>query len=364
MELAERLNLLQRLDLFESLNEEDRHFVAGLVEIELKCGDFLFKDGDPAQDMFVLMAGKLEIQKLAKMITCMEPVDYVGEMALIEDKPRSATVRAVFPSLLLKVSRPHMQQYLDGHPAALFSMLRSLSRKIRHDTEMIAQEFEKANILIHDMKNFLTPLLYLDLLARDTPPGPARRYIEVMQKCRQHLTELVAEALAIAKRQALPYIKERHSLPDLLTDLLTNELYGHPELADKVLRTELRAPLPNFPFNRLEIRRVLTNLLLNAAQASPAGGVITVIVDQQGDQAVVQVKDHGAGVEAHIGDRIFDPHFTTKETGNGLGLASCRQIIEKNHGGVLKFSSVPGVETIFTFSLPLATAGRATEQSR
>ena len=65
MELAERLNLLQRLDLFESLNEEDRHFVAGLVEIELKCGDFLFKDGDPAQDMFVLMAGKLEIQKLA-----------------------------------------------------------------------------------------------------------------------------------------------------------------------------------------------------------------------------------------------------------------------------------------------------------
>jgi len=92
----------------------------------------------------------------------------------------------------------------------------------------------------------------------------------------------------------------------------------------------------------------LNNLILNAIQAIDGVGVIEITLDENNEAIVIQVKDSGKGIEKEIIDKIFDPLFTTKETGTGLGLAGVKSIIEA-HGGIISVISPP---TIFTITLP------------
>jgi len=77
------------------------------------------------------------------------------------------------------------------------------------------------------------------------------------------------------------------------------------------------------------------------------------LVSKKNGQAEVQIEDQGCGIPEDLAEKIFEPHYTTKENGNGLGLSSCRQIIEERHGGTLTFRSSPGLGTTFIFTLPL-----------
>ena len=102
-------------------------------------------------------------------------------------------------------------------------------------------------------------------------------------------------------------------------------------------------------------RQVVLNLLLNAAQAMPEGGAIELgvaeVSREDGDWALVTVRDSGAGIAADIRDKLFTPFFTTKEDGTGLGLVTSRKIVEA-HGGRLTVDSVPGEGACFTIALP------------
>ncbi|MEM7603159.1 MAG: ATP-binding protein, partial [Verrucomicrobiota bacterium] len=118
-----------------------------------------------------------------------------------------------------------------------------------------------------------------------------------------------------------------------------------------------------------QIYQVLHNLVINACQAMPNGGTLDLslanisfeTVRNQfeipiGDYTVISVRDRGCGIPSHELPRIFDRRFTTKENGNGFGLASCRAIVEK-HGGKIKAASKPGVGTEFLVFLPSAEEG-------
>jgi len=343
------------MDLFQHFSEEDLYefFAENVEELRVVAGEVVCREGSPGDDMYVLLAGELKISKETKFITTIKPVEYIGEMALIEAKPRSATVEAVEDSILLKITRQQFQDYFSNQPSSLFSMMRTLSHRIRLNTEIIAAELEKANILIHDMKNQMAPFLFLDMMEKKVDEESVLRMISVMQGGRDNLMEMLAEALANAKRLNKPREKNAAHLTEVVEALKESEVKTHPDLRDRIIGFDINESTPLVGFNRLEIQRVMVNLLLNAAQASQDGDAIEVVLDYNDQNVFVNVKDRGVGILPEDRNKVFESHYTTRVDGNGLGLASCRQIIEDFHHGELSFADREGGGTIFTFTLPL-----------
>jgi signal transduction histidine kinase len=132
------------------------------------------------------------------------------------------------------------------------------------------------------------------------------------------------------------------------------------------VRTDLREGLPEIEADPAEMEQVLVNLIVNARDAMPNGGELTIateigdaesegIGDDQTKQrfVIITVADTGTGIKEEIQERIFEPFFTTKtaERGTGLGLSSAYGIVQQ-HGGKIAVWSAPGKGAKFTISLP------------
>jgi signal transduction histidine kinase len=354
-----RIKVLQQIDLFSSFSVADlQTFTFSIDEVQCQPGEVLLCEGTKGDDFFVLLQGKLVVYKDKRILAEIVPIDYVGEMAIIEEKTRSATVKASEQSLLLRVPARLFKGFLVKNPQALLPIMKILSHRLRKDNEVIAREFEQINILVHDMKNLLSLFLFLDSFPVEKGSSQ-EKYVRYMKMARNHIAALVEQALANMKNLVVPEGFVRNSLPELLDEMLESDFVTHPDLQDKSIIVKLAADLPEFYFSKLQIRLVLLNLLINAAQASSPGAQIELSASASGDRICIEVKDHGLGIAETVADKIFDAHFTTKVTGNGLGLLSCKQIVEKKHGGSISFVSKPDEGTIFTVSLPLCVDGPA-----
>ena len=130
-------------------------------------------------------------------------------------------------------------------------------------------------------------------------------------------------------------------------------------------RVRLELQLPPHPLwilgDRAQLHQVISNLVLNAADAMPDGGLVTITASGADDTtALVRVSDTGVGMPPHVLQNIFEPLFTTKRTGTGLGLAVVQQIVARHHG-TIQVESEPGHGTTFSITLPRSERGRVEE---
>src|SRR5437660_12687088 len=172
----------------------------------------------------------------------------------------------------------------------------------------------------------------------------------------------LAQQLLTFARGGAP-IKKTASMAKLIQDTVSFSLRGSRnrsefEFADEVAPAEIDAG---------QISQVIANLVVNADQAMPNGGTLYVTCDNfcydtsdalipdlvPGDYVRVRIRDEGVGIPEKYVKRIFDPYFTTKPKGNGLGLATAYSII-KNHNGLMTVESEVHVGTTFTIYLPAA----------
>jgi len=150
----------------------------------------------------------------------------------------------------------------------------------------------------------------------------------------------------------------RVKIPAIIRDtvkLLANEM----KLSGAVLHERMEDPIPEVIGNPRNLQQVFLNLMLNAIQAMPDGGDLTVSASVDGDFVRVDISDTGVGIPEEALNKIFDPFFTTKEpgTGTGLGLAVSYGIIEAHRGKIL-VQSVVGKGSTFSVLLPSADAAR------
>lgn len=156
----------------------------------------------------------------------------------------------------------------------------------------------------------------------------------------------------------LDYVRPKepqHETLDLHRDVVLRVLdFAAPELARRGVSRALAGPDAPLPIlgDRRHLYDALLNIVLNAMDAMPEGGQLTVDVRREGGEAVARIEDSGAGVPEAIRERVFDPFVTSKPRGTGLGLAKVRAVVEQ-HGGRVDFRSVEGEGTTFTLRFPL-----------
>jgi signal transduction histidine kinase len=163
----------------------------------------------------------------------------------------------------------------------------------------------------------------------------------------KRLDDFVSEFLRFA-RAPRPNV-ERLAVRPLLTDLAA---FITPECSKKGVSLDLDLAGPDTAWvDGFQLKQAVLNLVLNALQATPAGGHVVVRAGGDPRRLVVEVSDDGEGMSPETRERAFTPFFTTREEGTGLGLALVRRIVEQ-HGGSVDISSTPGEGTTVTLVFP------------
>jgi len=167
------------------------------------------------------------------------------------------------------------------------------------------------------------------------------------------LNGIVQEFLQLARAPALQ--RESVGVATLL-DEVVSLMETEADVCAVHLTKQVPEGLPSVAVDPQQIKQALINLLLNAIQATPPGGSVKVIAAVETEALRIAVIDSGSGIAPEMMDRIFDPYFTTKPEGTGLGLPIALRIIQA-HGGTLDVSSVFGGGTTLEVRLPIAPPG-------
>lgn len=262
--------------------------------------------------------------------------------------------------------RGHMERMMDAKTAELKQTQDSLVQ-----SEKLASIGLLASGVAHELNNPLTSILMnVNLLMEDARDHPALR--QELQR--------IGEDTVRCKRiiDDLRDFSRRHELDIVPTDLnrLVQDTLGSMgrrlERHGITVFPEFSRGMPLVPSDPARMEQVLANVLVNAVQAMPEGGDLTVRTALQPDHAEISVQDTGPGIPDTIRNRIFDPFFTTKPHGTGLGLSIVYRIMEA-HGGEVEVENVtrearragpPGpAGTRVVLSLPLRAAHAVNESA-
>ncbi len=214
---------------------------------------------------------------------------------------------------------------------------------------------EMARQVAHEIKNPLTPVqLSAEHLLRvhsdrGSPLSPVLQgCVDSILKQVRILRQIASEFSSYASSPVAD--PEPTSLADLIDDIIAPY---RPGLEGRIeLSVDVAPDLPSLRLDRRLIQRALTNIIENALHAMPDGGTLSIRLLLHADQMRLVVADTGVGLEADVLARIFEPYFSTKVTGTGLGMAIAKRNVELN-GGTIEVTSEPGEGTTVTLTLPL-----------
>lgn len=218
--------------------------------------------------------------------------------------------------------------------------------------ERLASVGELAAGMAHEIRNPLTSIRgFMQLLKQRLITAEMEaeiRYSDYVLEEIDRANHVITNFLTLAKPQEEVWVQV--DVNELLTKML--QLVENQAVLKGVCLTWQFAPsLPLIRGKAEALVQVFLNIVTNALQATPKGGSIHILTRQMGDNVLVSVQDTGVGMTPAVQKRIFNPFYSTKEGGTGLGLALCRQIISE-HQGEIQVSSIIGVGSSFTVCLP------------
>lgn len=253
---------------------------------------------------------------------------------------------------------------VDGRECRLVSVRDTTELRAHEEARLREDKMESLGVLAggiaHDFNNALASIVGHVELARNGDPGERREMLDSAEQAALHARNLTTQLLAFAKG-GQP-VRRMTDLKRLLRE--TVQLAG----SGSRLRIDLDIPddLWSSEIDSGQFAQVVSNLVINAQQASPEGGRLSIRASNLLGSPVttspkeklpfvrIDIEDDGPGIPEAIRHRIFDPYFTTKEDGSGLGLASAFAIC-KRHGGTLTFDSREGNGTTFHAYFPAST---------
>ncbi|MFQ6095352.1 MAG: CHASE4 domain-containing protein [Candidatus Bathyarchaeia archaeon] len=242
---------------------------------------------------------------------------------------------------------------LAGDINKMLAELEQTTRELQK-SERTVTTGEVAGMVGHDLRNPLQVIVNIVHLAKErlrsmsSPPAEKRGVEELFQTITEqaeYMNKIVSDLQDYAKPMK-PELVET-SLHKLITDTLSTITV--PETVK--VSTVIEKDFPKLMVDPSLMRRVITNLVINALQAMPNGGQLTIGASKTEETASISIQDTGAGIPKENMDKLFQPLFTTKSKGTGLGLAVCKRLVEAHDGSITVESKV-GRGSTFTIKIP------------
>ena len=258
---------------------------------------------------------------------------------------------------------------LDGRTVRLVLAADITGKKLLEAQFFRAQRLESigtlASGIAHDLNNILAPIMMAAPIVRiSKSPAVIEKMLATIESSAQRAAKLVRQLLTFGR--GVEGEKDRLSVAAIIKEMLTIAQQTFPK--NITIAVEIAEDVSPIMGDATQVHQVLLNLCVNARDAMPHGGTLTIGAAnvqfdlnsatmmpgaKAGDYVLVSVADTGTGMTPEIIDKIFDPFFTTKGTGKGtgLGLATVLGLV-KSHGGFLNLSSVPGKGSTFLVYFP------------
>jgi two-component system sensor histidine kinase HydH len=230
------------------------------------------------------------------------------------------------------------------------SQIKSLQEELRRSERMAALGKMAAGVA-HELRNPLSSIKGLALLLRSRFQGLGndQETADILVQEVERLNRSIGELLAYARPQKL---LKQPVQPAEIVEKAVSLIRMDAEAAGILMTTRVVGEAPELLADPDKLNQVLLNLFLNAIQAMPQGGRLDIEIAGVGTTVEIRVQDSGMGISREDLSRVFDPYFTTKAEGTGLGLAMSLKIVEE-HEGTITVTSEKNGGSLFVVSLPL-----------
>ncbi len=342
------------------------------------------QEGALEDTFYLILDGEVRVSKMinnmeTRLLKTLRLGDFFGEMALIQNVPRTATVKSVTPLVVLEINKEAFNRILKHSSSVSIALVREISRRLREndtmaieDLRMRARELADAyqklaeeEVIRRDLLTNLahllrTPLMsaggFLQLIQKGAvPPEQIPGTMDTISRNVQQISSLVNDILFI---QEMDLILGKFQAVDMLA-LARAVLARYQDKAkEKGIKLNLfpGRSVPPVSGDAGHLERALIALVDNAVKFSPDGGRVAIRLGQRAGMVSVAVSDTGIGILPEYLPHIFDRFYHVDRSsdqlfeGLGLGLAITRQVIEQ-HKGKLEVTSTPGKGSTFTMRL-------------
>jgi signal transduction histidine kinase len=344
----------------------------------------LCNEGALERIFYIILDGEVQVTKVinqaeVRLLKILGPGDFFGEMALIHNAPRAATVTTLVPTTVLEINKQIFDQMLHRNASVSLAMVREVSRRLRENDEMAIEDLrvksqelalayqqlaeqeyaqhEFLSSIAHELRTPLTASYgYLQAIRMGMIHGEAfTSAMDTIEKNLQKIISLVNDILFLQEMELILMDFEPVDIGKIARGAI-ERLRGRASQSGIQIDLSIAPELPLVNADARTMDRVVHILLDNAIKFSPNGGDIHVVVGFDDALVWLKVIDSGVGIPPEAMPRLFRRFFRLDEveghlfTGTGMGLSIARQVVEQHHGNIL-VESEPGKGSTFTVQL-------------
>lgn len=386
--MTEIEQFLHKTEFFRNLSGDEITTISSFFhKAEYSSGMVILHENEPADRFFMVAAGRVEVWKnyggkSAALLANQTEGSIFGEMSLVDDEPRSATVVAETDCAVLHMSKDDFYSLAESYPSIVFVVLRALSRVIRRSNDSFIESLNKQNVELQDaLDNLrstqkelirserfsnlgkLSSLIIHDLR---NPLSVIKGYAEMLQvlcdepqQVREHARKIVSESQRLNRfaQELLDYSRGEIRLNWVFTSfpMIFQKLqqYLGKQLENSSIQIALDYDYAQpFYVDEERILRAILNLCDNGRKAMSDGGTLKIAGTMKNARLCFSVSDSGEGMSEDILSHIFEPFYSSSHRGGtGLGMISVKTIVEA-HGGFVRIDSAIGKGTNVTLDMP------------
>ena len=323
---------------------------------------------------YIILEGRVRVTKLisnqqVRELTTLEAGDFFGEMAIIHNAPRAATVTTMVPTTVLEIHKDAFNERLVKSASIALAMVQAVSRRLRENDAMAIEDLrlkagelaaayqqlaeqdyarrEFLTTIAHELRTPLTAasgflqMIRMGLLQGQDLDGDAQMAaLESVSRNIQQIVSLVNDILFL---QEMDLILPNFQKIDLkqMVETIIDKYHDKAKENRSVISLDARPGLPPISGDVKSLERAFSAILDNAIKFSPNGGNIEINIKPNAHMLVVEFRDYGIGIPEEVMPRIFDRFFHIDQIeghvfrGLGLGLSIARQVIEQHNGKIL-----------------------------